>query len=93
MQSANLNRYLRSMRQKAAIRNIFYAGVLLLTVWVLYSSISPRNYLQSPRPVLPKWDERAEQVKQAFLHAYHGYERLAAPHDEVKPISGGYKDK
>ncbi|KAI6010682.1 glycoside hydrolase family 47 protein [Pisolithus orientalis] len=33
------------------------------------------------------WAERAVQVKNAFLHAYHGYERYAFPHDELTPLS------
>ena len=39
------------------------------------------------------WEERAEQVKEAFLFAYHAYERLAMPHDELRPVSGGHVDK
>lgn len=33
------------------------------------------------------WANRAEQVKYAFMHAYHGYEEYAAPRDELKPLS------
>ncbi|PFH51966.1 glycoside hydrolase family 47 protein [Amanita thiersii Skay4041] len=33
------------------------------------------------------WANRATQVKQAFLHAYHGYEAYAAPFDELRPLS------
>ncbi len=33
------------------------------------------------------WNGRAELVKQAFVHAYHGYEEYAAPKDELLPIS------
>lgn len=33
------------------------------------------------------WNSRAEQVKGSFKHAYHGYEKHAAPADELKPIS------
>ncbi|CAK5267461.1 unnamed protein product [Mycena citricolor] len=38
------------------------------------------------------WDERALQVKAAFLHAYHGYELFAEGHDELAPLSSGHKD-
>lgn len=33
------------------------------------------------------WEERAGKVKAAFLHAYHGYEKYAAPRDELLPLS------
>ena len=40
------------------------------------------------RPPRPKaWSDAAEGVKQAFLHAYHGYEDYAAPFDELLPMS------
>ncbi|KAJ7066169.1 glycoside hydrolase family 47 protein [Mycena amicta] len=38
------------------------------------------------------WDQRAEQVKAAFVHAYNGYEQFAAPHDELKPLTNGFSD-
>ncbi|KAF7794404.1 hypothetical protein EIP86_005538 [Pleurotus ostreatoroseus] len=40
-----------------------------------------------PNATPEEWRARAEQVKQAFLHAYHGYEQYAAPHDELKPLT------
>ncbi|KAG8215918.1 glycoside hydrolase family 47 protein [Butyriboletus roseoflavus] len=33
------------------------------------------------------WAERAAQVKEAFRHAYRGYEHHAFPHDELLPMS------
>ncbi len=39
------------------------------------------------------WDARAEDVKKAFLHAYHGYERYAMPSDELQPLSNGRINK
>ena len=45
-------------------------------------------------PVTEKvWAIRAEQVKEAFRHAYHGYEQYAFPHDELLPLSNGSVDK
>ena len=35
----------------------------------------------------PVWEERAAQVKQAFLHAYRGYLQYANGHDELRPLS------
>lgn len=39
------------------------------------------------------WEARAEEVKDAFRHAYHSYEEIAFPHDELKPLSNGSVDK
>ncbi|KAI5123518.1 hypothetical protein M0805_006678 [Coniferiporia weirii] len=38
------------------------------------------------------WSERAERVKEAFLHAYHGYEEYASPADELLPLSNSSID-
>ena len=47
-----------------------------------------------PRVTTPdEWMSRAEQVKQAFAHAYHGYETHAFPHDELKPLTNRTYDK
>ncbi|KAH8116460.1 seven-hairpin glycosidase [Phellopilus nigrolimitatus] len=35
------------------------------------------------------WPARAEKVKEAFLHAYHGYEEHASPADELLPLTNG----
>ncbi|KAG6864850.1 hypothetical protein C0991_006791 [Blastosporella zonata] len=40
----------------------------------------------------PAWEESAAQVQRAFLHAYHGYERYAAPHDELLPLTNNPSD-
>lgn len=39
------------------------------------------------------WQDAAQQVKQAFLYSYHGYEKYAIPHDEVMPLSRAGVDK
>ena len=33
------------------------------------------------------WPARANAVKQAFAHAYHGYETYAFPEDELFPLT------
>ncbi|KAG8887664.1 hypothetical protein FRB98_009226 [Tulasnella sp. 332] len=35
------------------------------------------------------WKKRAQEVKDAFAHAYHGYETYAFPKDELLPITRG----
>ncbi len=39
------------------------------------------------------WSERADAVKNAFLHAYRGYQEYAGSHDELLPVSDAYVDK
>lgn len=39
------------------------------------------------------WHGRAEQVKEAFLHAYRGYLKYAGSHDELLPVSQSAVDK
>lgn len=39
------------------------------------------------------WRARAEAVKRAFVHAYHGYEKFAMPADELRPISNRSQNK
>ncbi|KAI5885028.1 seven-hairpin glycosidase [Schizophyllum commune H4-8] len=34
------------------------------------------------------WADRADLVRNAFVHAYNGYRRQAFGHDEVRPVSG-----
>ncbi|KAF8889328.1 glycoside hydrolase [Infundibulicybe gibba] len=46
-----------------------------------------------PEDTAEDWRSHSNRVKNAFLHAYHAYERYAAPSDELLPISRGAKDK
>jgi len=66
--------------------------------WVAYpSALSGLPYRLRPSepqpPSSPVWDERAEAVKQAFIHAYHGYEKYAFGKDEIRPLSKNTVDK
>lgn len=36
--------------------------------------------------------QRLSHVKEEFIHAWSGYQRLAMPHDELKGVSGDYQD-
>jgi hypothetical protein len=40
-----------------------------------------------PLPPLSSWEGRAQAVREAFQHAYHGWEKYAAPADELLPNS------
>jgi mannosyl-oligosaccharide alpha-1,2-mannosidase len=56
-----------------------------------------------PRPLHPPhrqqpttvttWAERAEKVRQSFIHAYTGYSTHAGGHDELLPVTGGSTNK
>jgi hypothetical protein len=39
------------------------------------------------------WQERAQVVRDEFRFAYTAYENAAYPHDELKPLSNGTRDK
>lgn len=41
----------------------------------------------------PVWNERANKVKGAFMHAYRGYMQHAAGWDELLPVSKGKVNK
>lgn len=47
----------------------------------------PRLRPYPPSHAHTVWNSRAEQVKEAFLHAYRGYQQHAASCDELLPIT------
>ncbi|KAI0793718.1 seven-hairpin glycosidase [Fomes fomentarius] len=50
----------------------------------------PHPYKPPPRPPHPtKWSQRADAVRDAFLHAYRGYVKYAGSNDELLPVSNG----
>lgn len=46
-----------------------------------------------PKGPSTEWSLRADQVRNAYLHAWTGYLKLAAPSDELLPVSNGKADK
>ncbi|KAJ7117470.1 glycoside hydrolase [Mycena epipterygia] len=90
----------RKVLQILRHRPFLYAGIFLVALFVFVRNARPHEYLSFapndhtlPTNTPPKvWDLRAAQVKSAFLHAYHGYEQYAAPHDELTPLSNWFKD-
>jgi mannosyl-oligosaccharide alpha-1,2-mannosidase len=78
-----------------SIRNLCYIATISLLLYGLFfiaATKEPTDYL--PDYLKPKvhqrpsiWPRRADSVKAAFVHAYHGYEKYAAPHDELRPIT------
>lgn len=96
-----VSRIWHAIRHKPFARNTLYGTVVIMALYVLYNMMTPRDAImgflpgvKEPVDVPPDvWEERAEQVRRAFIHAYHGYERYAAPSDELKPKSNGKVDK
>lgn len=39
------------------------------------------------------WTQRAGQVRDAYLHAYHGYQTYAGEYDELRPLSNDAVNK
>ena len=77
---------------RQALRFVIYASItsLFLTV-IYYNSVKiPPQFEEVPVHV---WESRAEDVKDAFLHAYHGYEKYAASFDELLPVSASGVNK
>ncbi|KAF9812966.1 hypothetical protein IEO21_05851 [Rhodonia placenta] len=82
-------------------RQLVAVAIALLVVLALYYNALPHysdGRRWTPPPVAAsrtppaEWQRRADQVKQAFLHAYHGYETHAMLHDEIRPLSNQFKD-
>ncbi|KAJ6582035.1 glycoside hydrolase family 47 protein [Mycena capillaripes] len=81
-------------------RPFLYAGLSLVVLFFFWN-VRPHEYLSLtenkeafPINTSPEvWNQRAMDVKRAFLHAYHGYEQYAAPHDELTPLSSGFSDE
>ncbi|CCM00756.1 uncharacterized protein FIBRA_02796 [Fibroporia radiculosa] len=82
-------------------RHLAFATVVVLALITLYYTALPQappehwstepSFEQIPTP--PEvWQRRTEQVKQAFRHAYAGYERHAMPHDELLPLTNSSKN-
>ncbi|KAJ7289221.1 glycoside hydrolase family 47 protein [Mycena rebaudengoi] len=80
-------------------RPFIYAGLLLVALFLLFHNAWGPSKLalltenpSTPTTTKSVWEQRAELVKSGFLHAYHGYEQYAAPHDELTPLSNGSSD-
>ena len=83
-------------RPRITLRHVLLTLVVLSTLY--YADLSQNfrfsKHLLSWSAETPGiWTERAAHVKDAFRHAYHGYERHAFPHDELLPLTNGSIDK
>jgi hypothetical protein len=90
----------RLFRTRSIYRNIFYGTIVFIALYGLIYVFTPRSGMMSllphswqsgssgrPTQTAGLWEERQQRVKKAFVHAYHGYEKYAAPMDELKPVS------
>ena len=71
----------------------------LITVYQSYTPL-PRLWPMHPEeevefdvPDRNLWAARANAVRQAFAHAYHGYETYAFPEDELLPLTNSSDTK
>jgi hypothetical protein len=55
--------------------------------------IKAQRPLDGPDRKEDVWSRRADEVRDAFLHAYKSYLTHAAPHDELRPLSKAPIDK
>ncbi|KAG6869223.1 hypothetical protein C0993_009086 [Termitomyces sp. T159_Od127] len=94
------SKHFGAIRHRPLFRNTLYGFLVLLCIYLLNrarpsdagsipSSESDKLVIRPPQA----WEETAAQVRRAFLHAYHGYERYAAPHDQLLPLSNNYSDE
>ena len=65
-------------------------GLCSLTVLAIPSG---RHEVRASRPSNHTLNrERADAVKEAFIHAWDGYYKYAFPHDELHPVTNGFSD-
>jgi mannosyl-oligosaccharide alpha-1,2-mannosidase len=81
-------------RRGISIRHIAFAFALSIVLLTLYFNYFRRtgysfsaDVIQYAPETPEVWTDRSVQVRDAFLHAYHGYERFAFPNDELRPLS------
>jgi len=89
----------RIFHTKLIYRTLFYSTLVSIVLYGLIYVFAPQSGMMSllplswqlgrPTETTPAelWAERQQQVKKAFVHAYHGYETYAAPMDELRPLA------
>lgn len=71
-----------------ALVSLVLCGVLFVAVGVMLRQ--PEDAVLSPAQQLCR--ERRDRVRQAFIHAWSGYEQHAFGHDEVRPTTNATND-
>lgn len=83
------------------VRHITFGAVIFFFLWTSYYTFVYRRSLPLPSKIYAapsttspeEWKNRAEQVKAAFVYAYHGYEEYAWGFDELKPMTNTSTNK
>jgi hypothetical protein len=80
-------------KHRITIRHVYLTvsiSAILTTLYYVYVTrdrFSQDAHVKMPPTLQDDWAERAAQVKEAFRHAYHGYEQYSFPYDELMPVS------
>jgi len=69
---------------KISARLAIVIAALLLAGTVAAQSVAPAAQINK--------EEMAERVRQEFLHAWNAYKQYAWGHDDLRPLSKGYRD-
>jgi hypothetical protein len=100
-----LSRLWQLHAHKSYVRLSLYGFLSLCTISLLYNMFVTSTPAGPAIPYPPEhfedanlepphvWKDRADKVRQAFIHAYRGYEYNAFGHDELRPLSNKAKDK
>ena len=84
------------------LKTLTWRNYLVLAIGLSFLITISRTYMPYPWLTRPEeevlgppvnWVARANAVKQAFVHAYHGYEAHAFPEDELLPLTNSSKTK
>ena len=95
---AALSNLLRLRPRRITVRHVLLTlGLSAILSTLYYNAYLRRGDVSGDvffwPPETPQiWAERAAEVKEAFQHAYRGYEQHAFPHDELLPVSNGSTD-
>ena len=97
-------RYVRG--SNSWLKTLAWRHYVLLAVGLGFLITLCRGYVFRPWRMYPEgevefdvpdrnvnWAARANAVKQAFVHAYHGYEAHAFPEDELLPLTNSSETK
>jgi mannosyl-oligosaccharide alpha-1,2-mannosidase len=88
--------------RRLSIRPLTFIATTIFILLAVYYVILPRDpfsfrilgfSITAGPTTKAEWAERADIVKKSFLHAYHGYEKYALPHDELTPLTNNSSDK
>ncbi|KAF9466042.1 glycoside hydrolase family 47 protein [Collybia nuda] len=94
LEEVNMHRKYSTQRtwHKIRQRPWFSSALAVIGLFVFYKLVFSEANEEHADLSAHIWEESAAQVKDAFIHAYHGYEHFAAPNDELRPLSKGWSN-